>query len=104
MVYFLYHNGEFDPPAFQYDPAKSRMNQAKHGIDFERAQALWLDARRIETEARWENEPRFVTVAMLEGTHWAAFFTLRGEAVRLISVRRARPEEVLLYEERDPER
>ena len=26
---------------FEYDPAKSRANAQKHGIDFEQAKALW---------------------------------------------------------------
>jgi uncharacterized DUF497 family protein len=30
--------------------------------------------------------------------HWSAIFTYRGEAVRIISVRRARKEEVDAYE------
>jgi len=29
--------------AFEFDPEKSAANLAKHGIDFEAAQALWLD-------------------------------------------------------------
>jgi len=28
---------------FEYDPPKSEANQAKHGIDFFDAQALWND-------------------------------------------------------------
>jgi len=32
---------------FEYDPAKSQANRAKHGIDFDQAQALWLDRRVV---------------------------------------------------------
>jgi uncharacterized DUF497 family protein len=35
---------------------------------------------------------------MIEGRHWTAFFTLRGEAIRIISVRRARDDEVEAYD------
>ena len=28
---------------FEYDPAKSAKNLAKHGIDFEQAQRMWDD-------------------------------------------------------------
>jgi len=31
---------------FEFDPEKSAANLAKHGIDFEAAQALWLDERK----------------------------------------------------------
>jgi uncharacterized DUF497 family protein len=41
-----------------------------------------------------------MTVGMLDGTHWSAVVTYREDAVRIISVRRARPEEVALYEDR----
>jgi len=36
---------------FEYDPAKSAANQLKHGIDFEAAEALWLDVDRVESGA-----------------------------------------------------
>jgi hypothetical protein len=35
-------------PDFEYDPDKSLINKAKHGIDFEEARALWLDRRLLE--------------------------------------------------------
>jgi len=101
MVYFSYHNGDHTPlPEFEYDEAKSRMNLEKHGIDFERARELWLDPQRIEIEARSVGEPRFMTVGRLDGKLWSAFITYRDDVVRLISVRRSRPEEVALYEDR----
>jgi len=37
---------------FEYDPDKSRANKAKHGIDFEEAQALWDDPDLLEIPAR----------------------------------------------------
>lgn len=85
---------------FEFDPAKSRSNLDKHGIDFERAQALWLDPRRIEIPARTDDEPRFLLIGLLQGKAWSAVFTLRGDAVRIISVRRSRLQEVELYESR----
>jgi uncharacterized DUF497 family protein len=37
---------------FEWDPAKSTANKAKHGIDFEEAQAIWDDADRVEIPVR----------------------------------------------------
>ena len=37
---------------FEYDLAKSATNKAKHGIDFDDAQALWKDARMLEAPAK----------------------------------------------------
>jgi uncharacterized protein len=83
---------------FEFDERKSRTNKAKHGLDFVEAQALWLDEELIEIPARTTDEPRLLVVGRIAGRHWSAIITYRGEAIRLISVRRARAEEVELYE------
>lgn len=83
---------------FEYDPAKSAANLAKHGIDFEAAQALWRDDDSIEVDARSETEPRGAVIGMVDDRHWIAFFTRRGEVIRIISVRRARDDEAEAYE------
>jgi uncharacterized DUF497 family protein len=59
---------------------------------------LWLDEMFVEISARTEDEPRFLVVGMISGKHWSAVITYRGERVRIISVRRARVEEVAIYE------
>jgi len=84
--------------SFEYDPAKSRSNKEKHGIDFEEAKALWEDERLLEAPARTEDELRFVAIGCIGGKHWAAVYALRGNIVRIISVRRARKREVEYYE------
>ena len=82
---------------FEFDPAKSASNKEKHGLDFIEAQALWLDEKRVEAPARSHDEERWVLVAMLDGRHWTAVYTMRGAVVRLISVRRSRGYEVENY-------
>jgi hypothetical protein len=100
MVYFLYHKDDSIPelPDFEFDEDKSRMNLEKHGIDFVQALALWLDRDRVEGPARSEGEDRFTVVGLIDGMHWTAFVTYRGDRVRLISVRRSRPSEVARYD------
>jgi hypothetical protein len=44
------------------------------------------------------DEPRSLIVGKICGKHWSAVITLRGESIRIISVRRSRKEEVSLYE------
>lgn len=85
-------------PEFEFDPTKSEANRAKHGIDFVAAQAMWRDERLLEIDARQTDEPRYVAIASIGGNVWAAVCTLRGDHVRIISVRRARTKEVALYE------
>ena len=83
---------------FEYDPTKSAGNKAKHGIDFEEAQALWKDEDRLEVEILRSGEKRYLLVGLIDSLHWTAIITYRGEAARIISVRRSRHDEVQRYE------
>lgn len=83
---------------FDFDPRKIESNKAKHGIDFTDAQKLWDDPARVIIPARTSDEPRYVLIGRISEKCWSAVFTLRGEAVRIISVRRSRNEEIGLYE------
>lgn len=84
---------------FEYDADKSRVNKDKHGIDFEEAQALWLDVHACEIRvAIVENEPRFLIVGKIAEKYWTAVTTHRAAKIRIISVRRAREKEVEIYE------
>ena len=83
---------------FEFDTSKSQSNKAKHGIDFEAAQALWDDADLIEIPARTADEPRSLVIGRVAGKHWSGVITYREERIRIISVRRSRREEIQLYE------
>jgi uncharacterized protein len=83
---------------FEFDPGKSAANLSKHGIDFEEAQALWADPWLLQVPARTEDEPRILSIGMIAGRHWAAVSTERKGRIRIISVRRARREEIEHYE------
>lgn len=85
-------------PSFEFDPEKSASNSAKHGIDFLEAQRLWNDSMLLEIPAKTDDEPRYLVIGLIDGKHWSAVTTYRGVNIRLISVRRARTEEVRLYE------
>ena len=84
---------------FEIDPDKSAVNKDKHGIDFVEAQALWLKGLGLHIPARNVAERRFAYIAALDGKLWTAIYTLRGDVVRLISVRRARKMETQRYED-----
>lgn len=84
--------------SFEFDSRKSAANRKKHGIDFVRAQALWQDPFLVEIPATRLDEPRFLVIGRIEEKHWAAVITRRSPNIRIISVRRARPEEVEIYE------
>lgn len=83
---------------FEYDQSKSLANLAKHGIDFLVAQQLWNDPEALEVKAKSDDEERFIVIGLIEDKHWSAIVTYRNDSIRLISVRRSRKQEVLLYE------
>ncbi|MDR1190181.1 MAG: BrnT family toxin [Verrucomicrobiales bacterium] len=83
---------------FEFDPAKSASNQAKHGIDFVAAQKLWKDGKALVVPLRFENEERNGALGLINGKLWLMVFTMRGEKLRIISVRRARETEKGYYE------
>jgi uncharacterized protein len=82
---------------FEFDLNKSAINKKKHGIDFYEAQLLWFDSRKVEIDARTIGEPRKLLIAELAGTVWSAVFTLRSDAIRIISVRKSRKNEKEIY-------
>ena len=83
---------------FEFNEAKSLSNRSKHGIDFVEAQELWNDTMLLEIPAKTEDEPRHLVIGRINGKHWSAVITYRGLNIRLISIRRSRIEEVVLYE------
>ncbi len=82
---------------FEYDPDKSDANRIKHGIDFDQAQAIWSDEARLAYASNANGEPRWIVVGLIGDRVWAAVHTIRGDRIRIISVRRARKEEVEHY-------
>ena len=83
---------------FEYDQSKSLSNKAKHGIDFEQAQALWDDPDMLEIPARTRGGSRFFVIGLIGNKHWSGIITYRKNRIRIISVRRSRAEEVEIYE------
>ena len=82
---------------FEYDPDKSAANLAKHGIDFELVQQLWIDDRRTEIDVVRGIERRTLSTGLIDGKLWTAVHTERGNSIRIISARRAWPKEIRRY-------
>ncbi len=83
---------------FEFDPLKSKSNKKKHGIDFVEAQMIWDDPDLLEIPARTTDEQRSLVVGKIEAKYWSGVITYRSENIRIISVRRAREEEIEFYE------
>ena len=84
--------------SFEFDSWKSNSNLKKHGIDFVEAQLLWLDPNLLEIPAKTIDESRYLMVGKILDKHWSAVITYRNESIRIISIRRARDEEIKIYE------
>jgi hypothetical protein len=83
---------------FEFDPNKNEKNKDKHGIDFFEAQALWDDPDLIEIPAKTADESRFMVIGKIASKCFSGIITYRGNAIRIISVRRSRKEEIDIYE------
>ena len=87
---------------FEWDSEKSKANKRKHGIDFEKAQAIWLSSKIVEAQALTvEGEIRKATIGKIGNKLWAAIWAPRDGKVRFISVHRA---EGTQYEKRYEEK
>ncbi|GIL02383.1 MAG: membrane protein [Alphaproteobacteria bacterium] len=94
---------------FEWDEAKNRTNQRKHGIGFEEASRVFLDPFHLSMQDRIEDgEPRWRTIGTIEGlvvlvvAHVLTEADENGtpvEIVRIISARRATRRERLHYEQ-----
>ena len=83
--------------AFEFASEKSAANKSKHGIDFIEAQEIWTDVERLEIPARSRDESRHQVIGRIGEKTWSAFITYRNDKIRIISVRRARPDEEARY-------
>ncbi len=81
---------------FEFDPEKDQANQEKHRIDFARAQQLW-HGPSVDFAARQEYENRFARIGLLKGKLYTCIYTLREDRIRIISCRRSRKNEEVLY-------
>ena len=91
---------------FQWDPAKALSNARKHGVTFEQAATVFLDALALTVydEANSQNEERWFTLGLDAGerllavAHTYEMRAPRSVQIRIISARKATRRERLSYE------
>jgi uncharacterized DUF497 family protein len=83
----------------QFDNRKATSNLRKHGVSFEEAATALLDTNALVSEdGDAEGEQRLVLLGLSsQGRLLTVCYTLRGEAIRLISARPATATEVGYY-------
>ena len=71
---------------FEWDPAKDRASQDKHGVSFFEAQYAFADPHRVIAQdlAHSQAEERFYCFGMVGGGVLTVRFTYREEVIRII--------------------
>ena len=82
---------------FDWDPAKSVSNEAKHGLSLASASALWAGSV-VTIPSKRPGELRHLAIGLIDGRHWTVVYAPRGESFRLISARRSRQNEKTLFQ------
>jgi uncharacterized DUF497 family protein len=81
-----------------WDPAKDRSNQRKHGIRFEIAKDVFQDTDRIDVyDDREYAEERWAVIGAIGHTVLYVVYTERNGSIRLISARKADPDDEADY-------
>lgn len=82
----------------EFDPAKDASNQEKHGLSLAMASALDWDEALVWVDDRYEyGELRMIALAPDTGILYYVAFVDRGDARRIISLRKANRREVKHY-------
>ena len=92
-----------DGGEFQWDDLKAAQNLAKHGVSFEVARAVFKDPFAVEYVDDREDygETRLIIVGLVDGRLLVVAYTMRDEAIRIISARAAEPFERREYHEQN---
>lgn len=82
--------------AITFDPDKDAVNRAKHGLSL--SLAADMDVEALVEDDRFDyGETRYRAFGFIDGVAHCLVFTLRGEDVWAISLRRAHAKELLRH-------
>ena len=86
---------------YEWDEAKSRINAAKHGLNFADAETVFQGLCVTFRDDRFDyGEQRFVTLGQLVDRVVVIAHTRRGDKTRIISMRKGNRREQKAYQER----
>ena len=87
---------------YLFDPAKDRVNLAKHGVSLALAEILFAGRYRAIVDDRFDyGEVRQVAFGAIQERLFVCVFVDRGAERRVISLRKANSREVRRYGEED---
>ncbi len=87
---------------FEWDPNKAALNEEKHGINFRESMTTFDDPRLVifdDPDHSLIEKRELLVGTSMKGKLLITSFTMRGEAVRIISSRRANKVERWKYYE-----
>ncbi len=83
----------------EYNPEKNQKNIKERGISFDTANNFeWDTALVIEDTRKDYGEPRYSAIGFINDRLHVLVFTLRNEAIRIISLRKANKRGVKRYD------
>ena len=86
------------PVVYEWDERKRSANLEKHGLDFASADLVFESETKVtNVSGKGGGEVRFVDYAEIEGVLLALVYTLKDDAVRIISFRPAKRKERRAY-------
>ncbi len=82
----------------EFDPAKRAVTLTERGLDFAQAGEVFAGRHYTAPDLREDYaEDRFITVGLLDGRMVVMVWTPRGEARRIVSMRKANDREQARY-------
>jgi uncharacterized protein len=82
----------------EFDPDKDAINRQKHGLSLADAARMDLEVAAVTQDERYPyGEVRFRAYGEIDGRLHSLAFTMRGNVLRAISLRKANPLEVKRY-------
>ncbi len=83
----------------EFDPGKDEANRLRHGVSLAAVERTDLDlAVRFEDRRFDYGETRFIAYGPIDGRRHCVWYTLRGDVVRVIGLRKANDRERRRYE------
>lgn len=84
----------------EFDPDKDVANQQKHGLSLADAERMDFDKAIYAPDDRYDyGEDRTQALGLIDGRLHMLVFTMRGDLLRAISLRKGNPREVKRYDE-----
>ena len=85
--------------SFRWDPRKAKANWVKHGVRFSDCAPVFEDERAVTIRDEFAEDERWVTLGVdAEGNVLVVVYAWEGDAIRIISARKASPREREQYE------